>query len=213
MKRIIPFSARSLGVIVLYGAAAKGGLLYATFSDTVTLVWAPSGIALAALLAYGWPMAFAVAIGAFLANSGTGIPFFAACSIAAGNTLEALVGAGLLVRLARVQNSLETRRDVFALIAFAAIFSTTLSASVGVATLAWLGTVAFGNYPTVWLTWWLGDMMGVLVVAPLLLSWIHLGRIPLPGKVAEGFCLIAALTLALLCHVTRADAGESWRRI
>jgi len=198
MKRILPFSTRSLGVIVLYGAAAKGGLLYATFGDTVTLVWAPSGIALAALLAYGWPMAFAVAIGALLANSGTGIPFYAACSIAVGNTLEAVVGAGLLVRLARVQNSLETRRDVFALIAFAAIFSTTLSASVGVATLAWLGTVAMGKYPTVWLTWWLGDMMGVLVVAPLLLSWIHLGRIPSPAKVAEGFCLIAALTLVSL---------------
>lgn len=198
MKRIPPFFTQLAGVTVLYAAAAKGGLMYAVVGSTVTLVWAPSGIALAALLVYGWRMAFGVALGAFLANADTGIPFLAACSIAAGNTLEALAGAGLLVRLAHFQNSLETRRDVFALIAFAAIFSTTLSASIGVATLAWIGTVALNDYATVWLKWWLGDMMGVLVVAPLLLSWRHLKRAPSTWKVAEAFCLVAALVVVSL---------------
>ena len=198
MKPVLTFSARFLGVTALYVAAAKVGLMYAVVGSTVTLLWAPSGIALAALLLYGWRMAFAVALGAFLANSGTGLPFLAACSIAAGNTLEALVGAWLLVRLARVQYRLETQRDVFALIALAALVSTTLSALVGVATLTWLGTVDFKDYFTVWLKWWLGDMMGVLVVAPLLLSWMHLERVPSPRMLAEAFCLIAALVVVSL---------------
>ncbi len=172
--------------------------MYAIVGSSVTLLWAPSGIALAALLVYGWRMAFAVALGAFLANSGTGLPVLAAFAIAAGNTLEAMVGAGLLVRLAQVKSSLETRRDVFALIAYAAFFSTMLSASVGVATLTWVGTVAVDDYVTVWLKWWLGDMMGVLVVAPLLLSWMQPERTLSPWKLAEVFCLIAALAVVSL---------------
>jgi signal transduction histidine kinase len=191
----LSFYAHWLGVTVLYVAAAKAGLMYAIVGSTVTLLWAPSGIALTAILIYGWRMAFAVALGALLANSWTGLPFLAVCSIAAGNTLEALVGAWLLVRLANAQNFLETRRDVFALIALAAIFTTTLSASVGVTTLVWVGTVAFEDYSTVWLKWWLGDMMGVLVVAPLILSWRHLERAPSPQKVVEALCLIAALAV------------------
>ena len=78
MKPVLTFSARFLGVTALYVAAAKVGLMYAVVGSTVTLLWAPSGIALAALLLYGWRMAFAVALGAFLANSGTGLPFLAA---------------------------------------------------------------------------------------------------------------------------------------
>jgi signal transduction histidine kinase len=198
MKPDLLFCSRFLGVTVLYVAAAKVGLMYAIVGSTVTLLWAPSGIALAALLAYGWRMAFAVALGAFLANAGTGIPFLAAGGIALGNTLEALVGASLMVRLARVQNCLDTRRGVFALIAFAAFFSTTLSASIGVATLTWVGTVAFDDYLNVWLKWWLGDMMGVLVVAPLLLSWMQPERTPSLWKIAEAFCLIAALGVVSL---------------
>jgi integral membrane sensor domain MASE1 len=56
----------------LYAAAATGGLMYAVVGSTVTLVWAPSGIALAALLVYGYRLSLGVALGAFLANAWTG---------------------------------------------------------------------------------------------------------------------------------------------
>lgn len=106
-----------IGVTALYVASARAGLALAVVGNTVTLAWAPSGIAIAAVLLYGWRMAFAVALGAFLANAGTGVPLVAACSIAVGNTLEALVGAWLLVRFPRFDVGLRTRRDVLALIA------------------------------------------------------------------------------------------------
>ncbi|WP_232291486.1 MASE1 domain-containing protein [Polaromonas sp. JS666] len=170
--------------------------MYAVVGSTVTLVWAPSGIALAALLAYGYRLSFGVALGAFLANAWTGIPLAASAVIAMGNTLEALVGAFLLVRLVRFRNALDRRRDVFALIVLAAIFSTMLSASVGVATLALGGIVSFGEYAAVWLKWWLGDMMGVLVVTPPLLLWLSHSRPVLsPLKAVEALCLVAALVL------------------
>jgi signal transduction histidine kinase len=185
-----------LGTTLLYLAAAHGGLLYAVVGSTVTLVWAPSGIALAALLVFGPRMALGVLLGALLANAWTGLPLWAAASIALGNALEAWVGATLLTRVARFRKDLGSLRDVLALIALAALLSTTVSALVGVSTLALLGTVAMADYDTVWLMWWLGDMMGVLVVTPLLL--LPLGRplrAPTRAEALEILALCAALAL------------------
>lgn len=190
----VRFFAQLTGVALLYAAAAIGGLMYAVVGSTVTLLWAPSGIALAALLGYGWRMSFGIALGAFLANAWTGIPLAIAAGIATGNTLEALVGAVLLNRLTSFHNALDRRRDVIALIVLAAIFSTTISAFVGVAALALGGIVSINEYAAAGLTWWLGDMMGVLVVAPPLLIWLGHPRPALsPLKAAEALGLGAAL--------------------
>jgi two-component system, NarL family, sensor histidine kinase FusK len=188
-----------IGVTALYFVAAKAGLAQAVVANTVSLTWAPSGIALAALLVYGRRMAFAVALGAFLANAGTGMPLVAAGSIAAGNTLEALAGAWLLARFPGFDVGLRTRRDVLALIVLAAFFGTMVSAVVGVATLAAIGTVAPQDYATAWVKWWLGDMMGMLVVAPPLLLWVREPlRAPSPAKVVEALCLLALLVIVTL---------------
>lgn len=192
----IPFFARLLGVAVLYAAAAIGGLKYAVVGSTVTLVWAPSGIALAALLVWGYRMAFGVALGAFLANAWTGIPLLAAAGIATGNSLEALVAAFLLLRLAHFRGALDRRRDVLALMVLAAMLSTLLSACVGVATLALGGMLPLGEFTTAGLKWWLGDMMGVLVVTPPLLVWLSRTRPVLSApNVFELISLLATLVV------------------
>ena len=192
----IPFLIRLAGVTFLYALAATGGLKYAVVGSTVTLVWAPSGIALAALLAFGYRMAFGVALAAFLANAWSGLPLVAAAGVAFGNTLEALAGTFFLIRLAGFRNALDRRRDVFALILLAALGATMLSATLGVATLAAGGSVPLADYPTVWLKWWLGDMMGILVATPPLLVWLSRTRpsLTLP-KAVEAACLFAALML------------------
>ena len=199
MKWTPSFVGLFIGITALYVAAAKAGLAQAVVGSTVSLAWAPSGIALAALLLYGWRMAFAVALGAFLANAGTGVPMVAAGSIAAGNTLEALVGAWLLARFPGFDVGLRTRRDVLALIVLAAFFATMISAFVGVATLAGIGTVPPQDYATAWVKWWLGDMMGMLVVAPPLLLWMREPlRAPSPARVVEALCLLALLVIVTL---------------
>lgn len=192
------FFIRSLIVTLLYVSAAKGGLAYAVVGSTVTLFWAPSGIALVALLAYGYRMSIAVVLGAFLANAWTGVPLFAVIAIAIGDTLEALIAAFLLVRVAQFDSVMGTRRDVFAFIGFAAFLSTMSSATVGAASLAAAGVVDFGDYGNVWMKWWLGDTMGVLVVAPLLLLLNRPPPVPQPQRLLEAFCLCAALVLVSL---------------
>lgn len=193
------FFTRSLIVILLYVAAAKAGLAYAIVGSTVTLMWAPSGIALVALLVYGYRMSIAVVSGAFLANAWTGVPLFAVTTIAIGNTSEALIAVFLLVRVARFHGAMDTRRDVFAFIGFAAILSTMSSATVGVASLTAASVVDFGDYGNVWMKWWLGDTMGVLLVAPLLLSLLNRPPpAPEPQKLLEAFCLCIALVFVSL---------------
>jgi serine phosphatase RsbU (regulator of sigma subunit) len=113
-----------------------------------------------------WP---GVALGAFLANSWTGIPISSVLGITVGNTLEAVVGAFLLLGVARFRPSLERVRDVLALAVFGAGLSTMVSASIGVASLLVGDEITSAEMGSVWRTWWLGDMGGDLVVAPALM--------------------------------------------
>lgn len=206
------FLARSTGVALLYFATAIAGLTYAVAGSTVTLVWPPSGIALVAILAFGYHLSYGIALGAFLANAWTGLPILLAAGIATGNVLEAMAGAFLLQRLACFQNTLERRRDVFALLILAAIFSTMIAATLGAVTLALGGLVAVGDYASVWLKWWLGDMMGVLVVAPLLLVWLSHARPVLATlKIIEAVGLLASLLVACyLIFATPTFAGRGY---
>jgi two-component system, NarL family, sensor histidine kinase FusK len=188
--------ARMIGVALLYFATAQLGLAFAVVGDTVTLFWPPSGIALVAVLVFGYRIAPGIFLGAFLANAWTGLPILLAASIGVGNMAEALAGALLLQHLAGFRNTLDRVRDVFALILLAAFLSTTLSAFVGVSTLTLGGMVPFGDYATVWLKWWLGDMMGVLVVAPPLLVWLtHAWPVLSPVRTLEAAGLFTMVLL------------------
>ena len=187
-------------ITVLAGAyygTAKLGLDLAFETTSVTAVWPPTGIALAALLLWGYRLWPGVALGAFLANSWTGIPLYAVLGITLGNTLEALAGAWLLHRVAGFRPSLDRVRDVLALIVLAGGVSTVISASIGVGSLLLAGKIAGGELPSVWHTWWLGDMGGDLVVAPTLL----VGITQWPFRQVPGRPLEAALVALLLVGV------------
>ena len=155
---------------VLYFAGAKLGLSMAFVAEQVTPVWPPTGIALAALLVFGhrvWPGIFA---GAFLANATAAEPLATAAGIALGNTLEAVVAAGLL-RAVGFRPSLERLRDVLALAVFAAALSPVIAATIGVVSLAAGGVQPWSAFRSLWWVWWVGDAMGALVIAPALLVW------------------------------------------
>jgi serine phosphatase RsbU (regulator of sigma subunit)/integral membrane sensor domain MASE1 len=184
------------GCAILAGAyygAAKLGLSFAFETRSVTAVWPPTGLALAALVLWGYRFWPGVAVGAFLANSWTGIPLAAAIGLSCGNTLEALAGAFLLHRVAHFRPTLDRVRDVLALVVLAAVASTAISATIGVATLIAAGEVAGGDFASVWRVWWLGDMGGDLLVAPVLLvaaTWWPFTRAP--GRAPEAIALAAA---------------------
>jgi PAS domain S-box-containing protein len=102
--------------------------------------------------------------------------------MALGNTLEALVGAVLLTRVVGLRPALDRLRDVLGVIVLAAGISTLISATLGV-TSGWLGgVIPPDQYGKAWRTWWLGDAMGVLVVAPFLFVWSRRARSTLPWR-------------------------------
>src|SRR5438552_1720906 len=168
----------ALGCVLLFAAyfvTARLGLRLDAVAGFATLVWPPTGIALATLWLFGyrlWPGVFA---GALCVNLVAGAPLPAALGIASGNTLEA-VAAVWLLGWARFQTPLDRVHDVVVLIVGPAICSTALSASIGVTSLRLAGTVSSSATVPALRAWWTGDMVGDLVVAPLLS--VFLGRQP-----------------------------------
>jgi two-component system CheB/CheR fusion protein len=166
----VPAALSTLAVALVYFAAAKLGLTMAFVAEQVSPVWPPTGIALAAMLLDRrlWP---GIALGAFFANLTAHEPVATAAGIATGNTLEAVLGAWLL-RRSGTRPSLERLRDVLALIGLAALGSTTVSATIGVTSLCLGGVQPWHDFGSLWWVWWIGDAMGDLVMAPLLLVWV-----------------------------------------
>jgi PAS domain S-box-containing protein len=192
--------ADALGVALLatvYFATATVGLSLGAVGGVATSVWPPTGVSLAALVLFGYRLWPGVAIGALSANLAAGVPILGALGIAGGNTTEALLATCLLQRVG-FRESLDRLRDVVALVTLAALASTTVSASVGV-TSSWLvGKVPASDFSTAWFTWWLGDVMGDLVVAPALLllgARLRARRRFLPPRWIEAMVLLSLLVL------------------
>lgn len=162
----------TVGILtVLYFVAAKFSLKLASLHSSASPVWPPAGIALAALLVFGFRLWPAIFIGAFLVNLTTAGNVFTSLGIAAGNTLEALTGAWLIQRFAGGLRVFERAYDVFRF-ALAAALSTLVSPTIGLTGLALFGFADWAKYPAIWLTWWLGDLGGVIMFAPLLILWL-----------------------------------------
>jgi PAS domain S-box-containing protein len=178
---------------VLYVILGKLGLLLAFVHVSASPVWPPSGLALAALLLKGpqlWP---GVLLGAFLVNITTAGTALSTLGIATGNTLEALLGMYLVNRFANGANAFARAQDVFTF-ALAAICSTAVSPTVGVTSLAGLGQADWSQYGFIWLTWWLGDAAGELVVGPLVVLWALSPRPQwTPQQWREGVWLVLVL--------------------
>jgi integral membrane sensor domain MASE1 len=161
-----------LGIAAAYFLSARVGLALASYPAQVTPIWPPAGVALGAMLIFGtwvWP---AIAVGAFAANAGANESLLTAFLITIGNTAEAFAGAWFLQKIAAFRPSLTRVRDVVALMVFAAPLSASVAATIGVASL-WLGgNISAADAGAVWRLWWLGDGMGIVVVAPALLTWL-----------------------------------------
>jgi PAS domain S-box-containing protein len=198
-------AGRFLLLAAVYYAAARIGLRYATIGQSISLLWPATGVAIAALVLLGpraWP---AVTAGAFLANLHTGVPATAAAGIAAGNTIEALIGAWLLRRRAGERPALHTLPQVRALLT-AAPLAALAAALIGVITLRLTGVLQPGGFAGAIGVWWAGDALGALVVAPAILTW----ALPAPDRhdtrrVLEvaAICVGAALAIEIgLARVT-----------
>jgi diguanylate cyclase (GGDEF)-like protein len=157
---------------IIYFVAGKLGLTMALVHPSATAVWPCTGIALAAFLIFGYDLWPGVLLAAFLANITTAGSVATCFGIATGNTLEGLAGAYLVNRFAGGRNAMHRPQDVFKFAGLAGILSTSISATFGVTSLALGGYASWANYGAIWSTWWLGDAVGAVIVAPLLMVWI-----------------------------------------
>ncbi len=188
-----------------YFVFAKLGLKLASINASASPIWVPSGIALAAVLLGGlrvWP---AVLAGAFAANATTAGTLETSALIAVGNTLEALVGGVVIRHWAGGRKSFRSAAGV-AKFALAVVGPATIvSATIGVVTLCMAGLAAWQNFAPIWVTWWLGDAAGALVVTPAIVLWAESDRTafarselgPLTGTIAAavvvGFIVFSPL--------------------
>lgn len=194
--RPLPLIGLNVFLAVVYFAAAELGLSLASLHTNVTPVWPPAGIAIASLLIFGrklWPGVF---LGALAANLLTNIHFAAAFVIAIGNTLLPLVAYWLLLRVVRWQQTLNSLSEVLSFVVCAAVLAPLISATIGSLSLCLAGAAEWERFTSLWLTWWMGDGFGALIVGSLLLSWIE------PGKLdARDLPEIASLFVLLLIVV------------
>ena len=197
LSKTIRYILGILSLAVVYHLIARLGLQMAYVQANTSPVWPPSGIALAALLIMGiryWPgITLGVVVGSLL----TGAPLPVALGLGIANTLEALIGTYLLKRWIGFHLSFDRIRDVVGLAAAAAV-STAVSATLGVATL--FGVVGEIQTPffTLWGTWWVGNLLGVLVITPFILVWVK----NLPKRLHLNLILESAVYIILLILVT-----------
>ena len=197
-------------VILAAGYSLTGivGLSLAIPPGYATAVWPPSGIALAAILMWGprvWP---GIAIGSILVNFGvafttattgfTLLSFVIALSIAAGSTVQALACAGAVERWVGVNKLFETGPATLAFTGIAVVCCL-IASSLGRRDPECRGRGRGLGFPfQSWQTWWLGDLIGVIVFAPVFLTWrqsLQIGRKPWRiGESIASFALLAVTT-------------------
>jgi PAS domain S-box-containing protein len=183
-----------LSVAGLYFLAAKLGFSVASLNASVSPVWPPTGVAIALALWLGYRTVPGILLGALLANYLlTDVALVTAVGISIGNTLEAITAAYLVRRFVGSRNPFQRAVDVLKFVVFAAILSTAVSATIGNFVLCLSGSASWSNFGSLWLTWWLGDGVGALVVTPLILSWLDK-----PIERWRGWLLAESVSLFLL---------------
>jgi PAS domain S-box-containing protein len=162
-------------VVLLIAIYFLGGLLgkEASFmSGSVALVWPPAGIALAAILLFGYRFWPGVALGAVLFSCMGGTPLgFFTLGTAIGNTIGAIICAYLLKRIPGFNNSLERTRDVSYYIGLVGFLGTTVNATFNVVGLIYSGRASWDDLFSNILAWWVPNALAALVIAPLIITW------------------------------------------
>ena len=194
-------------VFALYFGAGKLGLAVPFTSSNVSPIWPAAGVAVAPVLIWGIQITPAIAFAAFLVNFLSPVPTFASIAIGLGNASSAVVAGYLLKRSSDFEISLPRLKDVLRLVTVAAVLATAIAASVGVTALTLVHKKAWAGYASAWRIWWLGDAMGVLVVAPLLLTGQDLLR------VCRGWRALEACLLSVAILVTSAAIFSPWTTV
>ncbi|MFE9808205.1 MASE1 domain-containing protein [Streptomyces sp. NPDC005548] len=208
LRRPAVLALQTLAIAACYYGAGRLGLVrrLSVEGAVFTPIWPPTGVAVAALLILGIRCWLGIALGALLvvlSLSAFSSITVSVIGIVAGNTI-APVCAYLLLRKVRFRNDLSRLRDGVALVFLAALGSMAISATSGVGLLVATGKLASGDFWPVWLAWWVGDAMGVLIITPVLLITYNLRR-PLHASRWKEAVLLLVAVCVIVPYATRSS--------
>jgi signal transduction histidine kinase len=174
-----------------------------------TAIFAPTGIAFAAIFFFGYRVAPAVLLGSVIANNSlyspdfTVIGFITALIIGMGGTIEGSLGVYLLKRFGNRERPFDQVRSVWVFILLSAFGSCMVNATIGSSTLVINGFAPPDLHGYIWLTWWLGDAAGVVILAPLFIVWRHLPKPSNDGRlvVESALSFIALMVIGTVAFV------------
>lgn len=197
-QRVIQNPLVRAAILAAYVLAGHLALKLAFLNPSVSAFWPPAGFALAAVVIFGqdvWPI---ILIGAFIVNVTTTGVVWTSALVGLGNTLEAIIGGELVTKFAGGRHAFQSVSSTLGLTALVALWSTPVSATVGVTTLSVAGLAKWTDFPTVWMTWWLGDLTGDLVFGSFILLWASQPLFPNWRAIRwlqalEGACLLVTL--------------------
>ncbi len=199
----------NLGLALGYLALAQVGLALAAVGKEVSPIWLPIGLAGAALFVLGPRLAPGVLLGAYVANLLNGYSLAEALGISLGDTLSPLLGALIMRRLVvEPRELIHTVRGIWAM-TLAGYGGALVSASAGVAVLRISGAMPASTVGAAWLTWWLGDALGVLIVAPVVLTWWYRETLVHSRAQALELAMVAGCILAVGAYVLAGAAPLS----
>jgi two-component sensor histidine kinase len=202
--------AYTAAVAVAYYAAGRLALFLAIPPGYATAVWPAAGVALVAILVFGYRVWPGILIGHFLvnlltaydiSNPGTTLKSLALpLAIACGGTLQAVCGAALIRRAVGPTIVLQDEKEIVKFLALGGPVSCLISSSIGQVSLYAWGMISTSDIPFSFFTWWVGDAIGVMVMAPVLFAWLapqrdrwRSRRVPLTWSTAVALSLAVGL--------------------
>ena len=198
--RALAYAIELILIAIGYLVTARLSLGFASVNASASPIWPPTGLALGLMLLRGyriWPAILAGAIGANVETAG-----WIAIALGAGNTLEALTGVWLVNRLAGGVQAFRSPLGVGKFAAIAGALATPISATIGVVALTLGGHAVWASFREVWITWWLGDFAGAMVVAPVLVLWVidppRLGK-PSGGTLEYALAILLTAVVGFAC--------------
>ena len=201
LGRLLP---ANLLLFAIYAGAGLASLQFGSaLHPQVSAIWIPSGVALAALLLFGYRLLPGIALGAFAVHFWASGSIMGALGIACGYAVASWASAALLQRVSDFQQQMSSLRDVSSLLLHGVLVLPLIASVAGTASLFAIGDTAGAAISDILLVWWMGDAMGVLVVTPLLLGLFELTRMrPSDLRKPEALVLLVLQTGIVLMIVT-----------
>lgn len=211
-RRWLGKAIRILQVALPYSILGVLGLKVALLPGEVTAVWIPAGVGLAAVLLQGaaiWPAIALGSMGISAMVDPSPVSLLIGAFTAVGNTLAPLFGSWYIQKFARTAYPFNRHGGVFAFVVGGAALSSALSATIGIATLGFGQWMPWSMAGTAWLTWWVSNAAGVLIVTPAIVTLFRRRppatattatttapwRWPRPGKCLEVTSWLLAMVL------------------